>query len=276
MKGRGLSALQSYEAVLAVTVQSVALAAKLNALPSTSAVRDSADSEARDVLLCAQAAHLTVLEALEQLRMKLGGATEGPSVLSEALPAFRKLQRKRHKLTKRYRLRAARMEDDGKSITTAALGRSSSTLDAWVGPGTVDLVRDAVRSSPQTFFNLYCAQRSDNPSLLDPETFDDQALRPALIAELLFLQGLRARSAGPMSAFAPGDTRRRNTSKAVVDRRASKGRKLRYDVFEPLVHFAAPTSNAQLVDDRDEILANLRGKRPSAETAQNPEDIRFF
>lgn len=73
----------------------------------------------------------------------------------------------------------------------------------------------------------------------DAETFDDSEFYQQLLKE--FLEGSSVGSgAGALVASAGAKKRRKN-----VERRASKGRKLRYQVMEKLVHFMAPVLRSE-------------------------------
>ena len=67
--------------------------------------------------------------------------------------------------------------------------------------------------------------------------------------------------------------RLRNKVKRKVDTKASKGRRLRYDVHPELVSFMAPQNRGKIADSsRNELFASLFGKRQPEETA----DINLF
>ena len=54
--------------------------------------------------------------------------------------------------------------------------------------------------------------------------------------------------------------RMRNKLKKQVDTRASKGRKIRYDVHEKLVNFMAPVDTSQITDEaKDQLFKSLFG-----------------
>ncbi|KAJ7528645.1 hypothetical protein O6H91_15G012000 [Diphasiastrum complanatum] len=67
----------------------------------------------------------------------------------------------------------------------------------------------------------------------DLESFDDSEFYQQLLNEFL-----ESSDPGTVSMHAIGKLR--NKKRKAVDRRASKGRKIRYNVFEPLVNFIAP------------------------------------
>jgi len=80
----------------------------------------------------------------------------------------------------------------------------------------------------------------------DEESFDDGEFYQQLLKEFL-----EAKGAGGAAATSHGPKRRK-----VVDRRASKGRKLRYHVMDKLVGFCAPVER-QLPPFAEQLFANL-------------------
>jgi protein AATF/BFR2 len=83
----------------------------------------------------------------------------------------------------------------------------------------------------------------------DPETYDDGEFYQNLLKEFL-----EAKQVGGSSAKWSSGTKHRK----IVDRRASKGRKLRYHVHDKLVNFTAPVelSAPQFASN---VFANLFG-----------------
>lgn len=79
----------------------------------------------------------------------------------------------------------------------------------------------------------------------DRETYDDSGFYQQVLKEFLESQNL---GQGGVLAKAGGDSKKRKN----VDRKASKGRKIRYHVHEKLVNFMAPEST-----DRPEFADNL-------------------
>jgi hypothetical protein len=49
-----------------------------------------------------------------------------------------------------------------------------------------------------------------------------------------------------------------------VDRKATKGRKIRYVVHDKIHSFMAPSENTYLMDGKDHIINNLFGQTPAA------------
>lgn len=86
----------------------------------------------------------------------------------------------------------------------------------------------------------------------DPETFDDAEFYQTLLKE--FIESGVAGSMGGSAALRT--TKRRK----IVDRRASKGRKIRYQVHEKLVNFMTPVA-ADQTDVASQLFGNLFGRR---------------
>lgn len=92
----------------------------------------------------------------------------------------------------------------------------------------------------------------------DPETFDDSEFYQQLLKEFLEAGAAAGLANGAVGAAAvrSAAAKRRN----VVDRRASKGRKLRYDVHEKLVNFMVP-AHFEPPAFATQLFANLFGHR---------------
>ena len=54
-----------------------------------------------------------------------------------------------------------------------------------------------------------------------------------------------------------------------VDRRASKARKLRFDVHPKIVNFMIPMVNTLVIEGRDQIIENLFNGKGDDQVAQN-------
>ncbi|EIE26312.1 TRAUB-domain-containing protein [Coccomyxa subellipsoidea C-169] len=87
----------------------------------------------------------------------------------------------------------------------------------------------------------------------DAETFDDGEFYQQLLKEFLEGSGV---DAAAVNASAQGGKKKRKK----VDRRASKGRKLRYQVMEKLVHFMTPVERAEAPTLATQLFANLFGQ----------------
>lgn len=90
----------------------------------------------------------------------------------------------------------------------------------------------------------------------DPETFDDSEFYQQLLRE--FLEQSDPSALGSMALYASG--RQHSKKRKQVDRRASKGRKLRYNVFEPLRNYMAPKPMV-LPSIATQLFSNLFGQR---------------
>ena len=90
----------------------------------------------------------------------------------------------------------------------------------------------------------------ENDDARDPETYDDGEFYQTLLKE--FLEGKQV--AGSVANWYSGKKHRK-----LVDRRASKGRKLRYHVHEKLVNFMTPVE-LHAPQFAANIFANLFGR----------------
>lgn len=108
----------------------------------------------------------------------------------------------------------------------------------------------------------------------DTEIFDDDDFYHQLLRE--FIE--RKSNVDPSDPIAMGRQwleiqRLRSKVKRKIDTKASKGRRLRYDVHTKLVSFMAPQAKGTMSDSsRNEIFSSLFGKRQPTETA----DIAIF
>eukprot|EP00245_Coleochaete_scutata_P008643 TRINITY_DN2680_c0_g1_i1.p2 TRINITY_DN2680_c0_g1~~TRINITY_DN2680_c0_g1_i1.p2 ORF type:complete len:134 (-),score=34.55 TRINITY_DN2680_c0_g1_i1:269-640(-) len=101
------------------------------------------------------------------------------------------------------------------------------------------------------------AGRRQEEEDVDPETFDDTEFYQQLLRE--FLDAADPNALGGMNAL----RKLRNKKRKVVDRRASKGRKIRYTVHPQLVNFMAPVPR-ELPPVATKLLATLFGQNHMA------------
>eukprot|EP00192_Tetraselmis_astigmatica_P005813 CAMPEP_0117677686 /NCGR_PEP_ID=MMETSP0804-20121206/16876_1 /TAXON_ID=1074897 /ORGANISM="Tetraselmis astigmatica, Strain CCMP880" /LENGTH=452 /DNA_ID=CAMNT_0005486983 /DNA_START=116 /DNA_END=1474 /DNA_ORIENTATION=- len=116
----------------------------------------------------------------------------------------------------------------------------------------VQLPADAVQRVGEPEHEIADANPGTDPKL-DPETFDDSEFYSTLLKEFLEQEG--GDQGGHMGA---GRTKR----KRAVDTRASKGRKIRYDVHEKLVNFMTPEEQ-HMPSFVSQVFSNLFGRRSS-------------
>jgi len=99
------------------------------------------------------------------------------------------------------------------------------------------------------------------------EIYNDEEFYMTIFREMLQKQAQNETQNAENGEFLVENTRlyiknkqlRSAVPKKVVDRKASKNRKLRYDVHQKLMNFMAPTENVQMIPGRDQILKNLFG-----------------
>jgi protein AATF/BFR2 len=99
----------------------------------------------------------------------------------------------------------------------------------------------------------------------DEELFDDNDFYSSLLQEIIAnSSGLMtgARSSEDLLATAKSQ-RRLNKKNGLVERRASKGRKLKYSINPKLVNFCAPQPQHNQQFAVEELFANLFGRKPA-------------
>ena len=93
----------------------------------------------------------------------------------------------------------------------------------------------------------------------DPEVFDDDDFYHNLLRELI--EGKAGSSEGQKDHWLQIQKLRAKANRKRVDTRASKGRKIRYDIHAKLVNFMAPVRNnrpGQISEEaRNELFASL-------------------
>ena len=87
----------------------------------------------------------------------------------------------------------------------------------------------------------------------DDEIFNDADLYSHFLNEFLQESKEKQEEEDPLNFL----NKKRARSDKVVDRKASKNRKIRYDIHEKLVNFMLAESEAKLIDGRDEIVRSL-------------------
>ncbi|KAL5633430.1 hypothetical protein ACGC1H_003800 [Rhizoctonia solani] len=152
------------------------------------------------------------------------------------------------------------------AVTPASLSaRSGKSFRGGEVRSTVELVEDALGESGAKAVGRTRVRRSTGPRIGtqisseadgaegDPEVFDDLDFYQALLRDVID------------SRTGAGDDwmarQRTKKAKKVVDTKASKGRKLRYEVHEKLQNFMVPVPTAIWHEEQiDELFANLLGK----------------
>ena len=71
------------------------------------------------------------------------------------------------------------------------------------------------------------------------------------------------------------ENRNESKLKKDVDRKASKNRKIRYNVHPKLLNFM-PCENENYLEARDEIIQNLFNRGHSTSTLKNDEEVEYI
>lgn len=105
----------------------------------------------------------------------------------------------------------------------------------------------------------------------DAEIFDDQDFYNQLVRELIDRRA--ANVADPIELARKSiemNRLRAKTSKKKVDTKASKGRKIRYNVHKPMVNFMAPIHRNKMSDEtRNELFKSLFGNHVIVSTSKS-------
>jgi len=109
---------------------------------------------------------------------------------------------------------------------------------------------------------------------IDEEIFNDDDFYHQLLRELIEQKTNRSDDPIAMSRQWLEFQALRKKIKKTVDTRASKGRKLRYNVMPKLVNYMAPIISAKEWDDdrKDELFASLFGKKPEYKIVEREEE----
>ncbi|KAJ5526358.1 Protein bfr2 [Penicillium frequentans] len=158
----------------------------------------------------------------------------------------------------------------GKLIASASKQSITAVLDAHVATETGD------RSSKRA------RQSNGNTSTEAPEpVYDDTVFYQSLLRELVeqrmssdaMTGGLDTQLPSRLNIHPVTGMRNDKNKRADVDTRASKGRKMRFNVHEKLQNFMAPEDRGSwTVRARDEFFASLLGKTASGLLGENESD----
>ncbi|RWS11348.1 protein AATF-like protein [Dinothrombium tinctorium] len=105
-------------------------------------------------------------------------------------------------------------------------------------------------------------EQQEHETNLDPEIFDDDDFYHQLLRELIDSKTSNANDPISLSRKWLQIQKTRSKLKRKVDTKASKGRKIKYDVHSKLINFMAPFDNCKYTDDaKNELFSSLFGKR---------------
>lgn len=111
------------------------------------------------------------------------------------------------------------------------------------------------------------AINDDKDSEFDKEIYNDTDFYSQLYKELMISSAAQTKQdetgllVGNTQAYLKERLLRARVAKPDVDRRASKARKLRYEVHAKLMNFMTPQDNLSLIPGRDELIKNMFGMR---------------
>ncbi|XP_074660087.1 protein AATF-like [Tubulanus polymorphus] len=123
-------------------------------------------------------------------------------------------------------------------------------------------VADSVETVPDSEQQSTEFVSRDHLNDYDPEIFDDNDFYHQLLRELIERKTSAITDPVALSRQWMEIQKLRSKMKKKVDTKASKGRKIRYDVHPKLVNFMAPVDNSTWSDEtRNELFSSLFGKR---------------
>lgn len=199
------------------------------------------------------------------------------------LTEFPDLLAKRHKAFQKYRNSTIQKWHDKTHLMSSKVGKGFDAFDQSVLKQIQQTLSDQPRLLARTRSNrlghrvlgkpshiaatdepppldVGDAPREDPLKVADPEIFDDNDFYHHILQE--FIQHKNSYDPVILTKQWLEIQQYRKRAKKVVDRKASKGRKTRYNVHKPLINFMAPFTNADSWSDeqRDDLFKNLFGK----------------
>ena len=175
------------------------------------------------------------------------------------------------------------------------------TLEFWytkcrlnkvrIDKGPLQVIKDINKSLPQ-IKKAYCTKRHDydiigkkretmdKDNLYDPEVLEDVGLNDDLVLDLAGFTRKFKKEAKDGILFENTEQyllKRRKKEKKEVDRKATKSRKLKYNVNEKIVNFMTGVENRKMLENRDMVLRQTFGKadvnKGQEDTEENDVDL---
>lgn len=297
-----VSLIPAYTSLLQLTVRNLALNSQLNSFPRPAHIEKYASLSDSNSLISSQISSSYLLMELEKLSNSILGEDE--HAFRNFFSSFTKFQRNRKKIKKSYRLSTAVLDTQISRLSKKLFenfdfkgGISEGLLEAYqtapigfklIGQINSDNSKETPNESElKSNSNGDKKFASDSNKRRDFEILEDPGLRNELIKELIAIKTAEQRAdLGNDKAFFEkrAELKKKAKPKAVVDRKASKGRKIRYEIFEQLVNFMVVEPNNRVAEDRKEILDSIRGMseggkaQPVKERGgeNNEKDIELF
>lgn len=301
--------LSCYEEMLKSTIKSLALVSRLNVFPRPNSLPIFGNPTESFSLITAQVAALESISSHEKLVGTLLGNEIKTAEAEQFTSSFLKLHKNKHKIKKAYKMKTNYLDKKIKNLSDSIFDRVISSHQSMVSKEA--LATSRAQPTPtllqvyqtsdinlkiigeqydQTANNLPEKGVPGQNSRINPEVFEESKMRHELIKELAFLRSLKDQeeSFKDVEDYLKrrSEQRKVGPSKFEFDRKVSKDKKLKFDIFEPLVNFMSCETNQKLLDDRDEFIKMLmetqpeekdENKRPETNyRPENNEDISLF
>lgn len=127
---------------------------------------------------------------------------------------------------------------------------------------SLDQLKLAYCTKPHTYKILGKRESMEASSLFDPEVYEDKNLLEDGIRDLVEFTRRFKKNAVDGLVFENTEkylAGRRKKERKEVDRRATKGRKIKYEVHEKIVNFMVPVENENLLYNRDVVIGQMFG-----------------
>jgi len=257
-----------------VKLQKSLVATNTVVAPSMTELRDEA-SEAQDAISAAETAAFNLWSSLTTFRDELISSRTGekrkrpgytPNTPTEKLWDYTQQQEERAVANRNAVLQKWSLKARGPTATPQGSRLNNTAAQATI----VDVLQEHL-SQPDRLLKRARTPRSCAPIQLaakipsDPQIYDDADFYGLLLKELLEAKAANNdyTAAANLDLGSLGSMRREAKTKRNVDVKASKGRKLKYNVHEKLQNFMAPEAIPHGWEERqtDELFGSLFGQR---------------
>ena len=121
-------------------------------------------------------------------------------------------------------------------------------------------------------------KRQNDNEFKDLEVYEDSQLKEQIYNDLINTQKIFYEQLTGKIIFKNTEKFLKNRKKKIekdIDRRATKHRRINYEIHEKLVNFMTSLKNHKLMEDRQELLKNLFGKQNNQKRV-SVEDIQLI
>ena len=130
--------------------------------------------------------------------------------------------------------------------------------------GSIGQLKMAYCTKPHAYKILGKRESMDNEEAFDPEVYEDSKLIEEGLRDIAEFTRRFKKNTVDGLVFENTENyiaSRKKSSKKEVDRRATKGRKLKYEVHEKIINFMVPMENELLLPNRDVVMNQVFGNK---------------